>query len=151
MGARCEYPVKTTRPTPAPSGNNSVPAALAVAFTFGLVTLTLLVCAAIFVLRQLRRSRELRALSTSVKNDLETVNNRNAVIGGGPYNGGLPGAPLGSLREKEAFLMPSGHLKVSNKDAALVERGGDNTAMFKNNMADHNLVKEEQQRNKLDL
>lgn len=94
------------------------------------------------------------AMSTSVKNDLETVNNRSAVIGGGgPNNGGLPGAPLSSLREKEAFLIPGGHLKVSNKDAALVEKVGDNVAMFKNKMADCNLAKEEQQRdkNKFDL
>lgn len=96
----------------------------------------------------------LRAMATSVKNDLETVNNRNAVIGGGgPNNGILPGAPLGSLREKEAFLIPGGHLKVSNKDAALVEKGGDNTAVFKNRMADCNLAKEEQRlaKNKFDL
>lgn len=154
MGARCEYSVKTTRPPEAPPGNGGFPAALAAAFTLGLVTLTLLVCAAIFILRQLRRSRELTAMSTSVKNDLETVNNRSAVIGGGgPNNGSLPGAPLGSLREKEAFLIPGGHLKVSNKDAAMVERGGDNTAMFKNKMADFNLTKEEQhgEKNKFDL
>lgn len=152
MGARCEYSVRTTRaPVPTP-GNAGFPAVLAAAFALGLVTLTLLVCAAIFILRQLRRGRELTAISTSVKNDLETVNNRNAVIGGGgPNNGGLPGAPLGSLREKEAFLIPGGQLKVSNKDAALVEKGGD--GIFKNKMADCNLAKEEQRlaKNKFDL
>ncbi|AWO99475.1 putative mitochondrial import inner membrane translocase subunit TIM50, partial [Scophthalmus maximus] len=93
---------------------------------------------------KLHRGRAL-AISTSVKNDLEAVNNRSAVIGGGGHNNGsLPGAPLGSLREKEAFLIPGGQLKVSNKDAALVEKGSDNMAMFKNKMADYNLANEEQ-------
>ncbi|XP_053177456.1 delta-like protein C [Scomber japonicus] len=155
MGARCEYSLEMTKPTArphVPAGFPTVP--LAVAFAFGLVTLTLLLCAAIFILRQLRRGRELTAMSTSVKNDLETVNNRNAVIGGGgPNNGGLPGAALASLREKEAFLIPGGQLKVSNKDAALVEKGGDGMSMFKNKMADCNLAKEEQHlsKNKFDL
>ncbi|KAK2846543.1 hypothetical protein Q5P01_009542 [Channa striata] len=141
MGARCEYP-RPTVPV------NSHPALIA-AVVLGLVTLTLLVCAAIHILRQLRRSQELRALSTSVKNDLETVNNRNAVIGGGgPNKGNLPGAPLSILKEKEAFLISGGQLKVSNKDAALVEKGSDNVAMFKNKMADCNLVKDEQHHSK---
>lgn len=144
--------MKPTRPPTTPPGNAGFPAALAAAFAFGLVTLTLLLCAAIFILRQLRRGRELTALSTSVKNDLETVNNRNAVIGGGgPNNGGLPGATLASLREKEAFLLPGGQMKVSNKDAALVEKGSDNIGMYKNKMADCNLAKEEQHKNKFDL
>lgn len=152
MGARCEYSV--TKPTTKTPGNADAPPALIAAIALGLVTLTLLVCAAIHIMRQLRRGRVLRDLSTSVKNDLETVNNRNAVIGGGGHNNGsLPGAPLGSLREKEAFLIPGGHFKVSNKDAALVEKGGDNMAIFKNKMADCNLAKEEQRlaKNKFDL
>ncbi|XP_074535851.1 delta-like protein C [Halichoeres trimaculatus] len=144
MGARCEYPVRTATTKP-PVNPDSSPALIA-AIAFGLVTLCLLTCAAVHILRQLRRGRVL-AMSTSVKNDLETVNNRNAVIGGGgPNNGGLPGATLG--REKEAFLIPGGHLKVSNKDAALVEKGDDNMAMFKNKMADCNLAKEEQRSSK---
>lgn len=157
MGARCEYTVKTTTTTTMttiPPGNGGSPPALIAAVVLGLVTLTLLVCAAIHILRQLRRGRELRAISTSVKNDLEMVNNRNAVIGGGgPNKGSLPGAPLGSLKEKEAFLISGGQLKVSNKDAALVEKGSDNMAIFKNKMADCNLVKEEQHlaKNKFDL
>uniref|UniRef100_A0A668A896 Delta-like protein n=1 Tax=Myripristis murdjan TaxID=586833 RepID=A0A668A896_9TELE len=122
MGARCEYPILATKP-PRPSKpgpkDDGFPAVLAVSFALGLVTLTLLVCAAIFVLRQLRRSRNLMAAASSVKNDLETVNNRNA------------------------FLIPGGHFKVSNKDAALADRGGDKTAMYKNKMADYNLAKEE--------
>lgn len=151
MGARCEYSViKPTVKTP----NPEVSPALIAAVALGLVTLSLLLCAAIHILRQLRRGRALTAMATSVKNDLETVNNRNAVIGGGgPNNGSLQGAPLGSLREKEAFLLPGGHLKMSNKDAALVEKGGDNMSMFKNKMADYNLAKEEQHlgKNKFDL
>lgn len=145
MGARCEYPVKTVTPPEKPPVEGDSPPALIAAVVLGLVTLTLLVCAAIHLLRQLRRSRQLTAISTSVKNDLEAVNNRNAVIsGGGPINGSLPGGPLGSLREKEAFLIPGGQLKVSNKDAALVDKAGDNMAMFKNKMVDCNLAKEEQ-------
>lgn len=147
MGARCEYSV--AKPTIKPPDNT--PPALIAAVALGLVTLSLLLCAAIHVLQHIRRSRALRAISTSVKNDLETVNNRNAIIGGGgPNNGSLPGAPPGSLREKEAFLIPGGHLKVSNKDAALAEKAGDNMSMFKNKMADCNLAKEEQN-NKFDL
>nr|XP_046246089.1 delta-like protein C isoform X2 [Scatophagus argus] len=153
MGARCEYPVTDGENTkPPPDGDD--PPALIAAVALGLVTLTLLLCAAVHILRQLRRGRALRAMATSVKNDLETVNNRNAVIGGGgPKNGSLPGAPLCSLKEKEAFLIPGGHFKMSNKDAALVEKGGDNMAMFKNKMADCNLAKEEQHltKNKFDL
>ncbi|XP_034719385.1 delta-like protein C [Etheostoma cragini] len=152
MGARCEYSV--TRTTTKPPINADSSPALIAAVVLGLVTLTLLVFAAIHVLRQLRRGRRLMAITTSVKNDLETVNNRNAVIGGGgPYSGSLPGAPLGSLREKESFLIMGGQLKVSNKDAALVENGGDNMAIFKNKMADCNLAKDEQRlaKNKFDL
>jgi len=152
MGARCEYFVSTSEP-PKPPEEEDVSPALIAAVALGLVTLALLVCAATHILRQLRRGRQLAAISTSVKNDLETVNNRNAVIGGGgPNNGSLPGAPLGSLREKEAFLIPGGQLKVSNKDAALVEKGSD-MSMFKNKMADCNLAKEEQrlEKNKFDL
>ncbi|XP_026186347.1 delta-like protein C [Mastacembelus armatus] len=150
MGAHCEYKKTTGQPTK-PS---STPPALIAAVVLGLVTLSLLVCAAIHILRQLRRSRRLTAITTSVKNDLEMVNNRNAVIGGGgPNNGSLPGAPLCSLKEKEAFLIPGGQLKVSNKDAALAEKGGDSTAMFKNKMAEYNLVNEDPHlpKNKFDL
>ncbi|XP_037318632.2 delta-like protein C [Pungitius pungitius] len=152
MGARCEYPVPMS--TTKPPRNAEPPSALIAAVVLGLVTLTLLVFGAIHILRQLRWGRELTGMTTSVKNNLETVNNRNAVVsGGGSYNGSLPGAPLCSLREKEAFLIPGGQLKVSNKDAALVENGGDNNAIFKNQMADCNLARDEQRlaRNKFDL
>ncbi|XP_034384645.1 delta-like protein C [Cyclopterus lumpus] len=151
MGARCEYSV--SRPTTKPPVNGNVPSALIAAVALSLVTLTLLVFAAIHILRQLRWGRALTGITASVKNDLETVNNRSAVIGGGgPYSGSLPGAPLCSLREKEAFLIPGGQLKVSNKDAALVENGGDHMAIFKNKIADCNLARDEQRlvRNKFD-
>uniref|UniRef100_A0A665VCE3 Delta-like protein n=1 Tax=Echeneis naucrates TaxID=173247 RepID=A0A665VCE3_ECHNA len=119
MGARCEYPVKVTIPaTMKPPLNGDSPPALIAAVALGLVTLALLVCAAIHILRQLRRSRELTAISTS-----------------------------------EAFLISGGQLKVSNKDAALVDKGSDNMVMFKNKMADCNLAKEEQHltKSKFDL
>uniref|UniRef100_A0A3P8WDT2 Delta-like protein n=1 Tax=Cynoglossus semilaevis TaxID=244447 RepID=A0A3P8WDT2_CYNSE len=146
MGARCEYPVKVM-PTTKPLSQADQSPALIAAIVLGLVTLTLLLCAAVFIVRQLRRGRELRSITTSVKNDLEAVNNRNAVIGGGgPNNGCLPGAAV-SLREKEVFLMSGGQLKVSNKDAALVEKGS-NMSIFKNKMADCNLVNEEQHKTK---
>ncbi|XP_069029159.1 LOW QUALITY PROTEIN: delta-like protein C [Embiotoca jacksoni] len=158
MGSHCEYSI--AKSTMKPPRKEEVPPALIAAVALSLVTLSLLVCAAAHILRQLRRGQQLAALSTSVKNDLEAVNNRNAVLGGGapysgsgPFGGGLPAPQLGSLREKEAFLIPGGQLKVSNKDAALVEKGGDAMAMFKNKMAEYNLTKEEQHldKNKFDL
>ncbi|KAF7656516.1 hypothetical protein LDENG_00040310 [Lucifuga dentata] len=149
MGARCEYFEATKTPkTVILSGKDGFPAVLAISFALGLVTLTLLVCAAILIFHQLSHGRKVTATSASVKNDLETVNNRNAVIGGGGANmGGLLGAPLGSLKEKEAFLM-LGQLKVSNKDAVLADKGGDKMAIFKNKMANCNLAKEEEQMSK---
>ncbi|XP_068601793.1 delta-like protein C [Brachionichthys hirsutus] len=152
MGARCEYAVTgTTRKLP---GSSDASPALIAAIALGLATLSLLLCAAVHVLRKVCRGRALMALSALVKNDLETVNNRTAVIGGGgPNNGSFPAAPPpSSLREKETFLLPGGHLKVSNKDAAMVEQGDDSTAMFKNKMADCNLTKEGQRlaKNKFD-
>lgn len=143
MGARCEYS-EGKKPSGG-GGEGDAPPAMVAAIAMGVVTLSMLVCAAVHITRQLRLGHQL--MSTAVKNDLETINNRNAVIGGGTPNnnnnhGGLPGAPMESLREKEAFLLHGGHLKVSNKDAALVERGG--AKVFKNNMADYNLTKEEQ-------
>ncbi|XP_032446657.1 delta-like protein C isoform X1 [Xiphophorus hellerii] len=151
MGARCEYSFSIPSPRP-PDGSDASPALIA-AVALGLVTLSLLVCAAIHVLRQLRRGRKLAVMSRSVKNDLETVNNRSAVIGGGvPNNGSLAGAPVCSLKEKEAFLLPGGSYKVSNKNAALAEKSSDNGSMIKNKMADCNLAKEEQrlEKNKFD-
>ncbi|KAF6726235.1 Delta-like protein C [Oryzias melastigma] len=138
MGNNCEYPLPTEKEDVSP--------ALVAAITLGLIMLSMLVCAAVHILRQLRRSRERAAVSTSVKNDLEAVNNRNAVIGGGIPNNGS------SLKEKESFLLPGGHLKMSNKDAALAEKGGD-MSVFKRNLADCNLAKEEQhlERSKFDL
>ncbi|XP_034024113.1 delta-like protein C [Thalassophryne amazonica] len=154
MGARCEYAVHTTKQPTLTTLNlkDGFPAALGLSFALGLMTLTLLVCASVFIFRRLRRHRVLMATSTSVKNDLETVNNRNAVIGGGiPNTGSLSGVPVVGLREKEAFLIPERQFKVSNKGAALVENA--NMGIFKNKMAECNLTKEEQDlaKNKFDL
>ncbi|KAJ4935646.1 hypothetical protein JOQ06_017177 [Pogonophryne albipinna] len=137
MGARCEY----NQPTATPPDKDSSPALIA-AVALGIVTLILLVVVGVHILRQLHRGRKLTAITRSVKNDLEAVNNRNAMIGG------LPGSPL---REKEAFLLPGGQLKVSNKNAALVENGGDSMGIFRNKMADCNLAKDEQRLAKFDL
>ncbi|XP_037830293.1 delta-like protein C isoform X1 [Kryptolebias marmoratus] len=151
MGARCEYPFISSTPKPQPK--DDISSALIAAIILGLVTLTLLVCASIHILHQLHRGRRLAAISRSVKNDLETVNNRNVVIGGeGSNNGSLLGGPLGSLTEKKAFLNPGGQYKVFNKSTALVEKNNGNMSMFKNKMADCNLAKEEQhlEKNKFD-
>uniref|UniRef100_A0A8C6T3E5 Delta-like protein n=1 Tax=Neogobius melanostomus TaxID=47308 RepID=A0A8C6T3E5_9GOBI len=114
MGARCEFKVQTTIETPKPA--DAPPPVLMVAFAlgFGIVTLALLIAAALFILRQLR---------------------------GMPNNGAI-------LKEKEAFLIPGPHVKVSNKSAAL-EKGIDSKAVNKNNMADSNLAKDD--KNKLDF
>lgn len=140
MGARCEFKVEfqAESKTDAPKVTPPTPVIM-VAFAFGFVTLAFLMATAVFILRQLRKGSQLAA-STSVKNDLEMVNNRNAVIGGGgPNNGSL------NLKEKEAFLIPGPNVKVSNKNAAL-EKGSD---VYKNKMADCNFTKED--KNKLDF
>lgn len=152
MGARCEYPVART--TGKPPDSAEAPPTLIAAIAFGLVTLALLLCASIHILHHLHRRRVLRAMSLSVKNNLEAVNNHSALnAGGGASSGGLPGAALDSLKEKESFLVPGGRLKVSNKDAVMADRGGDCVEVFKNKMADCNLAKEEQHlsKNKFDL
>lgn len=112
-----------------------------VAFALGFVTLALLMAAALFILRQLRKGSQLAA-TTSVKNDLENVNNRNAVIGGGTPNNGA------TFKEKEAFLIPGPHIKLSNKSAAL-EKGRDNKEVNKNKMVESNLAKDD--KSKLDF
>ncbi|XP_077468446.1 delta-like protein C isoform X2 [Stigmatopora argus] len=89
MGARCEYGAepRETASAPAPP-RGAFAAALAAACVLGALTLGLLTAAAVFVLRQVRRGKRLAALSASVKNDLEAVNNR----------------PPGKVRNKEAAL-----------------------------------------------
>ncbi|TWW53574.1 Delta-like protein C [Takifugu flavidus] len=95
-----------------------------VSVAFGLVTLALLLCASVHIMHHLHRGRVLTAMSTHA----------------------------GSRQEKESFLVPGGRLKVSNKDAEMVERGGASAAMFKNKMADCNLAKEEHlTKNKFDF
>lgn len=141
MGARCEFKLQTPAETPKPATSPPPTPVLMVAFALGFVTLALLMGAALFILRQLRKGSQLAA-TTAVKNDLENVNNRNTVIGGGTPNNG------GTLKEKEAFLIPGPHLKVSNKNIEL-ERGGDSKVLNKNKMVDSNLAKDE--KNKLDF
>lgn len=152
MGPRCQFRIEPYVPRTPPQ-EDSPTAALAVSFSLGLLTLALLACAAILFLRQVKRrggggpgrltpSNGL----PSVRNDLETINNRNA---GG--NGNV-GAVTGSLKEKEAFLIPGGKYKISNKDVALAEKGGEE-ATYKNKMADLNLAQEADRlaKNKFDL
>ncbi|XP_036392357.1 delta-like protein C [Megalops cyprinoides] len=128
MGPRCEFSVRS------PEGPKGFPVALAVSFALGLITLTLVVCAAVYVLRQMRQGR--KSLGASVRNDLETINNR------------APSFP----REKEAFLIPGGPYKVSNKDAELSasEAASDKSA-YKHKLKDYNLAEEERNsKSKLD-
>lgn len=106
MGSRCEFAKPTKEPS-APVGG-VLPAALTLSFTLGLVTLTLVVCAAIMLLRQMRRNR--KPLVPAVRNDLDTANNRTSLS---PSNGSA------GCWEKEAFLIPGSQIKVSNKNAAL--------------------------------
>lgn len=130
MGTRCEHKVKPTPETSPP-----LPAALAVSFTLVLITLTLLICASIVVLRQMRQGR--KGASTTVRNDLESINNRVSLT---------PSSTLG--REKEAFLIPGGPFKVSNKDVALRSTTVDTQSNYKQKMVDYNLSIDEKPTNK---
>ncbi|XP_030632048.1 delta-like protein C [Chanos chanos] len=145
MGSRCEFPVKPTQDPLPPKNGNGFPAALAISFTLGLLTLTLVVCAAIVVLRQMRRNHKAMA-AKSVRNDLETINNRTSINSSSAQS---------SFCEKEAFLIPGGQYKVSNKDVALSSSPKDisnNKANYKQKMVDYNLAKEDMHvKNKLDL
>uniref|UniRef100_A0A8B9JWS5 Delta-like protein n=2 Tax=Astyanax mexicanus TaxID=7994 RepID=A0A8B9JWS5_ASTMX len=143
MGSHCEYSQPPTRP-PTPRETGSFPAALAVSFTLGLITLTLVLCAAIILLRQMRRRG--KATSISVRNHLDTVNNRVSVIS----------TNQSGFKEKEAFLIPGGPYKVSNKDVALssgiMDTCSNNKANNKQKMVDYNLANEEKNtKDKLDL
>ncbi|XP_020378434.1 delta-like protein C [Rhincodon typus] len=96
MGSNCEFRVKPTSPSDV---ENPFPVALAISFALGLVTLTLVVFAAVVILKHLRKSQESQ---NAVRNDLETINNLS------DYQ-----------KEKEAFIISTGQFKVSNKDAEL--------------------------------
>lgn len=138
MGTQCEYKQK-----PTPVTSPALPAALIVSFTLGLITLTLVICAAIVVLRQMRQNH--KASSTTVRNNLDSVNNR-VSLG--------PTSTLG--REKEAFLIPGGPFKVSNKDMALrsttVDTHSSDKSNYKQKMVDYNLsIDEKHTNNKLDM
>uniref|UniRef100_A0A8D0L8D7 Delta-like protein n=1 Tax=Sphenodon punctatus TaxID=8508 RepID=A0A8D0L8D7_SPHPU len=94
MGSSCEFKVQA--PTPASSrrvAEDPFPVALAVSFALGLVTLALVACAAVVLLRQMRQGR--KEVKGAVRNDLETINN---------------------LKEKDGFLISPGRFKVSNKE-----------------------------------
>lgn len=140
MGTRCEHEDKPTR-----VASPGFPAALAVSFALGLITLSLVICAAIAVLRQMRRGR--KAAATNVRNNLETVNNRVSLT---------PLSALG-LKEKEAFLIPGGPYKVSNKEVALSSNTMDthlsDKSNYKQKMMDYNLTIDEKHhtKNKLDM
>uniref|UniRef100_A0A8C2EPL0 Delta-like protein n=1 Tax=Cyprinus carpio TaxID=7962 RepID=A0A8C2EPL0_CYPCA len=135
MGTLCEdkdKPVVASSP---------LPAALVVSFTLGLITLTLVVCAAIVVLRQMRQGQKIT--STTVCNHLESVNNQVT-----------PASTLS--REKEALLIPGGLFKVSNKDVALrsttVDSHSSEKSNYKQKMVDYNIsIDEKPTNNKLDM
>lgn len=133
MGTRCEYNEKPPVTSP------SLPTAMVVSFTLGLITLTLVICAAIVVLRQMRQ--DCKVTSTTVCNDLESINNRVSLN---------PSSTLG--REKEAFLIPGGPFKVSNKDVAFRSTTMDSQSNYKQKMVDYNLsIDEKPTNNKLDM
>lgn len=120
MGTRCEFSIGTGE-------TKGFPVALAISFALGLITLTLVVCAAVYILRQMRRGR--KSLGSSVRNDLDTINNR---------------ASLSFPREKEAFLIPGGPYKVSNKDAELcASEVASKNSSYKHKPKDYNLAEEE--------
>ncbi|TSN39348.1 Delta-like protein C [Bagarius yarrelli] len=140
MGLRCEE----SQPPTTPPAVASFPAALAISFALGLITLTLVLCAAIILLKQMRRGN--KPVFSAVRNDLDTINNRHSVTSNAQC----------SYKEKEAFLIPGGPFKVSNKDAALnssikVTLFNDKTNN-KQKVLDYNLANEEKNtKDKLDL
>lgn len=80
-----------------------------------------------------------KATSTTVRNDLESINNRVSLT-----------PTLG--REKEAFLIPGGPFKVSNKDVALRSTTVDTQTNYKQKMLDYNLsIDEKPTNNKLHM
>lgn len=83
---------------------------------------------------------------SSVRNDLDIINNRNSTIS----------KTQSSYKEKEAFLIPGGPFKVSNKDAELnssmLDTLCNDKANNKQKMLDYNLAKDEKNtKDKLDL
>ncbi|XP_029111492.1 delta-like protein C isoform X2 [Scleropages formosus] len=135
MGSRCEFSLRPTVNPTSPLVNRTFPLALAVSFALGLITLTLVVCAAVLVLRQMKKSHS--SLGTSVRNDLDNINNRGPTF----------------TREKEAFLIPGGHYKVSNKDAELSSSEcANDKSSYMHKRVDYNLAEAERHsKSKLDL
>ncbi|XP_076832636.1 delta-like protein C [Brachyhypopomus gauderio] len=141
MGSRCEYSQPPTQ-TPSTLTVPDFPVALAISFTLGLITLVLVLCAAIILLRQMGCGT--KAAAISVRNDLDMVNNRASMISA---------AGLAGFREKEAFLVPGVPYKVTNKDAELSSSVVDgDKANNKQKMVDYNLANDEKHtKDKLDL
>uniref|UniRef100_A0A8C0GQ24 Delta-like protein n=1 Tax=Chelonoidis abingdonii TaxID=106734 RepID=A0A8C0GQ24_CHEAB len=120
MGSSCEFKVQS--PSPASSRRLAVddpfPMALAVSFALGLVTLALVACAALAVLRQVRQGR--KTGKGAVRNDLDTINNlkerEGFLIAPGP--GSCPAAPQAALpplaglgrRPRAPAVSPAWHL-----------------------------------------
>ncbi|XP_069043876.1 delta-like protein C [Lepisosteus oculatus] len=122
MGSRCEFSLKPTPPGPA---RRPFPVALAVSFTLGLLTLALVVCATAMVLRQMRLHQKAKG-AAAARRGLDPINNL---------------APFS--REKEAFLIPGGPYKVSNKDAELSAEGLGDKAGYKQKLVGYNLADEQ--------
>lgn len=95
MGSRCEFKVQL--PTPAGSRRGPegpFPLALAASFVLGLLTLVLAACAAVVVLRHLRQGHQ--AVKSTVRNNLAAINN---------------------LKERDGCLLAPGRFKVPNRES----------------------------------
>ncbi|KAL2096437.1 hypothetical protein ACEWY4_008585 [Coilia grayii] len=143
MGSRCEF----ARPTAATAvAEEAVPGALALSFTLGLITLTIVVCAVIMVLHQMRGNHKAKALASSVRNDLDAANNRNSL--------NTVSSSAGCW-EKEAFLITCNQEKASNKNILLsphVLEAAEDRVHYKNMLADGNLTKDKEfTKNNLDI
>jgi len=131
MGSRCEF-AKPVDPTVV--AEEALPAAVAIPFILGLVTLTIAVCAVIVVLHQMKGNHKTKALASSVRNDLDMANNLNAVNIVGGSNG---------CWEKEAFLITASQNqeKVTNKNVMLspntLEAPMEDKVQYKNKLADN--------------
>ncbi|KAJ1108863.1 hypothetical protein NDU88_006233 [Pleurodeles waltl] len=121
MGSTCEFRVQN--PTPSPSrrvADDQFPAAVAISFVLGLITLALMVCAAVVVLKQMRRNQQ--KARNAVRNDLETRNN---------------------LKEKEAFLISPGCFKVPNKEQRFGTDCLSDTFKYKQKLLERNVSEAE--------
>lgn len=140
MGPHCEYIQPPTRvPIVYQTDGVGFSVALVISFTLGLITLALVLCAAVILLRQMRLGD--KSSTASVCNDLESNNKRNSMICNTPTG----------RKEKEAFLIPGIPYKMSNKDVALSSNLEDKSNN-KQKMLDYNLSKDQKlMKDKLDL